>query len=101
VYLTSRETHAGATFSYNAARKWNLSVGGGYSRLYGIGQNLQPYSQFVGGGGATYAITSPIHAFVRYDAHHQEISQGIYGQTGYRATIGLSFSPGDVPLAFH
>jgi hypothetical protein len=25
----------------------------------------------------------------------------VYRRTSYRATIGISFSPGDVPLAFH
>ena len=101
VYLTSREETEGVSFGYTATHKWSFSANGGYSRLDGIGQNLQPYSQFVGGAGVTYAITSPIHAFARYDAHHQEIASAIYMQTGYRATVGISFSPGDVPLAFH
>jgi hypothetical protein len=69
--------------------------------LNGIGQNLQPYSQFYGGAGVTYSITNPIHVIARYDARHQEIVDGVYLQNSYRATIGISFSPGDIPLAFH
>jgi hypothetical protein len=101
VYLTSRQDSAIAGFSYTAARKWSLSATGGYARLQGIGQDLQPYSQFTGGGGITYSITRPIQAFARYDARHQEIVQGVYLQDSYRATIGVSFSPADIPLAFH
>jgi hypothetical protein len=101
VYLTSRDETEGVNFGYNATRKWSFSASGGYSRLDGIGQNLQPYSQFVGGAGVTYAITSPIHVIARYDARRQEITDAVYRQTSYRATIGISFSPGDVPLAFH
>jgi hypothetical protein len=101
VYLTSREEAEGVNFGYNATRKWSFSASAGYSRLDGIGQNLKPYSQFNGGGGLTYAITSPVHVFARYDARHQEITDLVYRRTSYRATIGISFSPGDVPLAFH
>ena len=101
VYLTSREETASTTFGYTATRKWSLSMGAGYTRLKGLAQALQPYSQFSGGGGATYALSGPIHLIARYDARHQEIIDGVFKGTSYRASIGISFSPGDVPLAFH
>jgi hypothetical protein len=101
VYLTSRQTTATANFSYTASRKWSLSASGGYARLEGIGQGLQPFSQVTGSAGASYSITRPIQACVRYDARHQEIINGFYLQDSFRATIGLSFSPSDVPLSFH
>ncbi|MCU1336383.1 MAG: hypothetical protein JWO19_1964 [Bryobacterales bacterium] len=101
VYLTSREESASGYLSYTGIRKWSFSATAGYSRLSGIGQDLKPYSQLTGGAGATYALTNPIHLFVRYDARHQEIVDLTFRQTSYRATIGISFSPGDVPLAFH
>jgi hypothetical protein len=101
VYLTSREESASGLFSYSATRKWSLSAAAGYTRLKGIGQDLQPYTQFNGGGGVTYALTGPIHLIARYDARHQEIVDGVFKGTSYRATVGISFSPGDIPLAFH
>jgi hypothetical protein len=101
VYLTSRETTVMGTFSYNATRKWSFSVNSGYTKLRGIGQDLQPYSQLNGSAGLTYALTGPIHLIARYDARHQEIINGVFKGTSYRATFGISFSPGDVPLSFH
>jgi hypothetical protein len=101
VYLTSRQDTGYGAFSYTATRKWSFSVNGGYSRLDGIGQNLQPFSQFTGGAGITYALTRPIHLIARYDARQQEIVDAAYRRTSYRATVGISFSPADVPLAFH
>jgi len=101
VYLTSRADNASAGFSYTAARKWSFSATGGYSRLEGIGQSLQPYSQFTGGAGVTYSITNPIQILARYDARHQEIVNGVFLLDSYRATIGISFSPADIPLSFH
>jgi hypothetical protein len=101
IYLTSRQDNATGTFSYTAARKWSFSASGGYSRLQGIGQDLHPYSLITGGSALTYSITRPIQLIARYDARHQEIVNGVFLQNSYRATIGISFSPGDVPLAFH
>jgi hypothetical protein len=100
VYLTSRVDNGNASFSYTGIRKWSFSVHGGYSRMEGIGQNLLPFSQFTGGAGVTYGLTHAIQMLARYDARHQEIINGIYLQNSYRATIGISFSPADIPLAF-
>ena len=101
VYLTSRSDSGNASFSYTGIRKWSFSVQGGYSRLETIGQNLQPFSQITGSTGVTYALTHAIQMLARYDARHQEIINGVYLQNSYRATIGISFSPADIPLAFH
>ncbi len=101
VYLTSRQDSGNAAFSYTGVRKWSFSVNGGYNRLDGIGQNINPYSGFTGGTSATYTITNPIHLIVAYYARHQEIVDAAFRQDSYRASIGISFSPGDIPLAFH
>lgn len=101
VYLTSRQDTVGANFSYTATRKWSLSAGAGYTRLKGIGQGLQPFSQVTGNAGATYSISRPIQAFVTYETRRQEVVNGAYLPDSYRAMIGLSFSPSDVPLSFH
>lgn len=101
VYLTSRQQSGSASFNYTAARKWSFSANAGNTRLDGIGQNLPGYSQITGGGGISYSITNPIHIVARYDARHQELVDNAFNQTSYRVTFGISFSPGDIPLAFH
>ena len=58
---------------YGATREWSISGSGGFTRLKGIAQ---------------------------YDARHQEITDGVFKGTSYRASFGISFSPGDIPLAF-
>jgi hypothetical protein len=88
-------------FSYTATRKWSFSASTAYNRLQGIGQNLPTYSQLTGGAGVTYAVTHAIQTIARYDARHQEVIDGVFRGTTYRATIGISFSPADIPLAFH
>jgi hypothetical protein len=101
VYLTSRADSGTAAFSYTGLRKWSFSANGGYSRLEGIGQSLQPYTQITGSSGVTYALTHAIQMLARYDSRHQEIINGVYLLNSYRATVGISFSPADIPLAFH
>ena len=101
VYLTSRTDSGSANFSYTTDRKWSFSANGGYTRLEGIGQNLQPYSQAIGGAAATYALTHAIQMVARYDARHQEIIDLTTLQTSYRVSVGISFSPADIPLSFH
>ena len=101
IYLTSRQDAGNASFSYTAARKWSFSAGGEYSRLQGIGQSLQPYSQISGGAGLTYSVNRFFQLIARYDQRHQEITNGVFQQDSHRASAGISFSPSDIPLSFH
>ena len=101
VYLTSRQDSGSATFNYTGFRKWSFSASGGYSRMQGVGQNLPSYAQINGGAGITYALTRPIQLTARYDARHQEIVSGTNLRDSNRASIGITFSPGDIPLSFH
>jgi hypothetical protein len=100
VYLTSRQENAGASFSYTGIRKFNMGVTGGETSLSSVGQSaLQPYRQITGGAGVTYALTPAIHIVSRFDARHQAIDLFGYRRTSERVTIGLAFSPGNVPLS--
>lgn len=99
VYLTSRQNTGNATFSYTGVRKWSFSIGGIYSKLTTIGQGIAPYTQKSGSVGATYTILRTLHATARFDLRDQTISVAGYARSSYRATVGLSFSPGTIPLS--
>jgi hypothetical protein len=99
VYLTSTQQTAGANYSYTGIRKWNLGLNASYSKLGAIGQGIQPYSGFTGGVGITYSLTGALHIIARADSRYQQIDIIGYNRTGYRASIGLAFSPGKVPLS--
>ena len=99
VYLTSRTGSGTASYTYTGVRKTSFTISGGEFDLSSLGQNLQAYRQFNGGVGATYAFYKALHLTTRYDARHQEIDLAGYRRTSYRATIGIAFSPGSVPLA--
>jgi hypothetical protein len=99
VYLTSNQQAASASYSYTGIRKWNLGLSAGYNKLASIGQGIQDYSSFNGGAGITYSLTRALHIIARADSRYQQIDVIGYNRTGYRATIGLGFSPGNVPLS--
>jgi hypothetical protein len=99
VYLTSNQQTAGASYSYTGIRKWNFGLNAGYSKLSGIGQGIQDYAGFTGGLGVTYSLTRALHIIARADSRYQQIDIIGYNRTGYRATLGLGFSPGNVPLS--
>ena len=46
-----------------------------------------------------YTLGRGIHLSVRYDFRDQRIDVSDYLHKGYRATVGLNFSPGDLPLS--
>jgi hypothetical protein len=99
VYLTSRSSTGTVGYSYTGIRKVNLSLGGGYSNLASLGQGIPPYRAFNGGGGITYSLPWSLHFVARYDYRYQQIEDLVYKHTGYRATIGITYSPGKVPLS--
>jgi hypothetical protein len=99
VYLTSRQTSGGGTISYTGIRKWSFSLGGGYVKLNALGQNIQPYSQITGSAGVTYALFKGFSAQARYDARQQVIDVNGYQRTSYRAAVGITFSPGTIPIS--
>jgi hypothetical protein len=99
VYLTSRQNSGTFSYSYTGIRRWNFGVSGGYYALQSIGQGIPNYGQWTGGAGATYTLGKAFHLVARYDARHQDINVLGYRRTGDRATFGLAFSPGNVPLS--
>ena len=98
-YSTARTENATAAISYTGVRKLNVGLEGGYYKLASIGQNLGNYAQFSAAAGFTYNLGHSIHLSTRYDLRDQQIDAANYSRTNSRASIGLLFSPGNLPLA--
>jgi len=78
----------------------NLGVDGGYYHLTSVGQSLGSYTQYLAGAGISYALGHDIHVTARYDYRDQGIAaSSSYLSSGYRASLGLMFSPGALPLS--
>jgi hypothetical protein len=99
VYLTSRQNSGFLDYSYTAIHRWNFGIRGGYYRLSSIGQSIPSYDTGTGGAGFTYTLSHAFHIVGRYDYRYQDISSVSYRRNGSRVSLGLAFSPGDVPLS--
>ena len=99
VYLTSRLESLVAGYSYTGARHWNFGADGGYTRLSALAQTLGAYSSYGLGGGVTRDLRKGFHTVLRLDARRYEVAGHGFSRNDFRAMLGFTFSPGDVPLA--
>ena len=98
-YNTGRLDNTFASVSYTGVRKLNLGADGGYYALKALGQSLGSYAQYSAGAGISYSLGRDIHLSLRYDFRDQQIDVSNYKHSGSRATVGLNFSPGSLPLS--
>lgn len=99
IFLTSAAESAGVDFSYTGFRKWNLGASAGYSRLASLSEQLGSYVSYHAGGGVGYQMFRHTHFTARADARNFEIHGSSFRRTTYHVSIGLAFSPGEVPLS--
>jgi hypothetical protein len=99
LYLTSRQENEFAALSYSGVQKLNIGISGGRVTYGSLTQDVGNYSSFTGGAGFTYKLTGALHALARYDYRRYEIATTVFRRSSYHATIGLGFSPKDVPLS--
>ena len=99
LYLTSRNNAGSASYRYTGVRHWNFGVDGTYGRMTALVQTIGAYTTYGAGGGITRDLGKGLHAVLRLDARHYDIASGVlFTHTEYRASLGVNFSPGDIPL---
>jgi hypothetical protein len=99
IYLTSRNNTGNASYSYSGVRHWNFGLNGTYGRMSTLVQTLGAYTSYGGGAGVTRDLGKGLHTVLRLDARHYEVaSTAAFVHTDYRFSLGLNFSPGDLPL---
>lgn len=99
LYLTSRTTSAGVSYSYLGIRKWNFSVNLTYQRLSSLAQELRSSSSAGGGIGATYQLTRGTYWSTRLDYNRYRFTGTALDRNAMSVRMGIDFSPGDYPLA--
>lgn len=99
LYLTSARESAGVSVGYTGTRRLHLSANAGYSRLSSLAQTLGRYRNYHAGAGMTYRLAGPLSLFARVDGRKYNLRGTGFGRIHYRTTVGLTFSPGDIPLS--
>jgi hypothetical protein len=98
-YLTTRQESVNGSFTYTGLRRANIGLNIGHTSYGSLTQTVGNYSGFAGGAGFTYKMTGALHIIARYDYRRYDIASTVFQRASYRATIGLGFSPKDVPLS--
>jgi hypothetical protein len=99
VYLTSASETASASYAYNGIQHWGFAASGGYSRLDGLLQMVGQYRSYYAGAGLTRTLGKGVGLAVRFDERRYDTSSVYFRRDSYRATAGLTWSPGDLPLS--
>lgn len=100
VFLTSQTESASAGFQYLGVSRLSLTASGSYARMASLGPAFNPLAQGFAGGGLNYRIFRSLHANLRYDVRRMLTEQSTFRRTSQRVTVGLVYSPGEIPFAF-
>ena len=98
VYLTSRQTVGGFSYSYSGVRRLTVGANAAYSELSTLGQSLGLYRNYQGGLGATFKLINSTHLEFRYDYRHYTTQNDVFKKDSQRVSLGLAFAPGEKPL---
>lgn len=101
VYLTSQQKSLTGFYSYSGISRLSLSLNGGMTNLQTIGQTLQNFNQINGGGNLSYRLGKGFSLSAWYFRRFQDIENNPFRRNSSRVSVGIYFSPGDIPLSFH
>ena len=99
LFLTSYATSAMAGYTYTGLRRWSLNVTAMYTKASAVGAEQTRYGNLIGSAAASRQIARSLH-FVASLSARQYLSPDFhnYNRLVYVATMGIGFTPGDVPL---
>ena len=99
LYLTSKSQNAVLNYSHTASERWNFGVSGSHGTYSSLSQDLGKYTNYSAGAGVTCRLKSWLHLVARYDARRYEVEGADFRRIAQRASLGLAFSPGELPLS--
>jgi hypothetical protein len=99
LFLTSYATSALAGYTYTGLRRWSLNVNAMYTRASAVGAQHSRYGTVIGSLAASRQIARSLH-FIASLSARRYLSPDFhnYNRLVYVATMGIGFTPGDVPL---
>ena len=101
LFLTSTSTNAGIGYSYTGLRRWSISVGANYNESNSEGNVIGNYGSYSGNVAISRQIMRMTHGVLGFNA--RKYTSGDfknYNKWAYAVNLGVSFSPGDIPMRF-
>jgi hypothetical protein len=99
-YLTSRHQNGGLSYSYTGFRKVGFGAFVTYSNYSSLTRSLNKYQSASGGVSVSYRLAGPVSLSGSVFANHREAGNASFKRDTYGASVGLTFSPGPIPVTF-
>ncbi len=99
LYLTSQAESIYAAYSYVPIRNWSGGLQAVYTRLSARTQNLGRSEAYIGTASLGRSIFSWMSYGVSASIRRYKIVNGFH-RDSYVVTMGLGFSPGEIPISF-
>ncbi len=99
LFLTSTSLSAGVGYSYMGLRRWAISAGANYNRSTSEGNVLGAYGSYTANLTASRQVAPMTHGVLSlYARRYDSPDFHNYNKWSYGASLGLSFTPGDIPV---
>ena len=99
LFLTSTSTNAGVGYNYTGLRRWAISAGANYDRSNSVGNVIGQYGEYSANLSVSRQVAPATHGVLSFNARRYDSGDfQNYNKWAYGARLGLSFSPGDIPL---
>ena len=99
LFLTSTSTNVGLGYNYVGLRRWAISAGASYDTSNSVGNVIGQYGGYSGTLSLSRQLLPSTHGVLSFNARRYDSGDfKNYNKWSYGARIGLSFSPGDIPL---
>jgi hypothetical protein len=99
LFLTSTSTDVGAGYSYSGVRRWSFSAGASYDTSTSQGNVIGQYGGYSASVSASRQVAPLTHGILSFIARKYDSSNfQNYNKWSYSVNLGLSFTPGDIPI---
>ena len=99
LFLTSTSTNVGVGYNYTGLRRWAISAGANYDRSNSVGNVIGDYGDYSANLSVSRQVAPLTHGVLSFNARRYDSGDfKNYNKWAYGVRLGLSFSPGDIPL---
>jgi hypothetical protein len=99
LFLTSSMERGGVGASYRGTRRASFFAHASAHQYRALVQDLGKYRSYWGGVGMHYGLGHDLSLSFNVGARHHDIKGSQFDRVSYRATVGLTYSPGELPFS--
>lgn len=99
LFLTSTSTNIGGGYNYSGLRRWAIAAGVNYNTSTSQGNVLGQYGSYSASLSASRQVAPMTHGVFSFNLRKFDSGDFTnYNKWSYSVNLGLSFSPGDIPV---